>query len=374
MQRRMEHILNPIGFTVNDNQLYSIQVHDPKFYTKIFTQGSIGAGEAYMDGLWDCEQLEELFFRICRHNLYEQFYSPWQFFLKNLENTLINQQSRRKAETVAKRHYNLGNALYERMLGKSMAYTCGYWKEANNLDDAEFAKYDLVCKKLLLNSNDTVLELGCGWGGLAKYMAEKYGCKVVAIDIAKEPAIYAKTFCKDLPVEIYQCDYRDIETYNPKEKQFTKIVSVGVLEHIGFQNYPQLMQIMRRFLKEDGIALLHSIGGNASRKFCDPWIDKYIFPHGMLPSLKQLGSAYENAFIVEDYHNFGIFYHKTLLAWHANLNHAWDELKHHYDERFHRMMNYYLLTCAGAFRARDMQLWQFVLTPKGMLQYYNRIQ
>lgn len=374
MQRRMEQILNPIGFTVNDNQVYSIQVHDPKFYTKIFTQGSIGAGEAYMDGMWDCDQLEELFFRICRDNLYEQFYSPWQFFLKNLENTLINQQSRRKAEAVAKRHYNLGNALYERMLGKSMAYTCGYWKEADNLDDAEFAKYDLVCKKLLLNSNDTVLELGCGWGGLAKYMAEKYGCKVVAIDIAKEPATYAKTFCKDLPVEIYQCDYRDIETYNPKEKQFTKIVSVGVLEHIGFKNYPQLIQIMRRFLKDDGIALLHSIGGNASRKFCEPWIDKYIFPNGMLPSLKQLGSAYENTFIVEDFHNFGIFYNKTLLAWHANLNHAWDELKHNYDERFHRMMNYYLLTCAGGFRARDMQLWQFVLTPKGMLQYYNRIQ
>jgi len=374
MQTRIAELLNEIGVTLNGNKPYDIQVHDNRLFKKILTQGSIGAGEAYVEGMWDCEQLDELFFRICRHKLYDKIYSPWQEGYLNICNTFINQQSPEKSKAVAERHYNLGNLFYERMLGKSMAYTCGYWKEATHLDDAEFAKYDLVCKKAQLKPGDIVLEIGCGWGGLAKYMAEKYGCEVHAMDIGKEPATYAKSFCKDLPVTIHHCDYRETSIYNPKGIQFDKIVSVGVLEHIGYKNYRELIQIMRHCIKDDGIALLHSIGGNTSKKFCEPWIDKYIFPHGMLPSLKQLGKVFENTFIIEDHHNFGVFYNKTLLAWHANLNQHWDELKKTYDERFHRMMNYYLLSCAGGFRARDMQLWQFVLTPKGMLEYYQSVR
>ncbi|WP_052117524.1 cyclopropane fatty acyl phospholipid synthase [Legionella norrlandica] len=367
----LQQILDEIGVTINGNKPYDIKIHDKRFYLEVLKKKSIGAGESYMKGWWDCDQLDELFYRICRHKLYDKLSSTLSNLFLNLKYSLFNQQSRSKSETVANVHYNLGNRLYECMLGKSMAYTCGYWKEARNLDEAEFAKYELVCKKMYLNPGEKVLELGCGWGGLAKYIAEKYGCEVVACDIGREPAAYAKNLCRDLPVKIYQCDYRDIEVYNLNAEKFDKVVSVGVLEHVGYKNYGTFLDIARRFIKDDGLFLLHSIGGNVTKIYCDPWINKYIFPNGHLPSLKQLGKAFEGRFIVEDLQNFGAFYDKTLLGWYQNLNAHWHELKSSYDENFHRMMNYYLLTCAGGFRARDMELWQFALTPKGMLHGYT---
>lgn len=370
----VESTLNEMGVKLNGSSPSDIQMHDRRFLDKVLTQQSIGAGESYMDGWWDCEKLDELFFKVCRHEDYTKLYSKWKLALIKANNALINQQSRSKSEAVAKKHYNVGNTLFELMLGKSMAYTCSYWKDATSLDEAQFAKYDLVCKKLYLKPGDTVLELGCGWGGLAKFMAEKYGCEVVACDIGVEPAHYAKELNKNLPVTIYRSDYRDVDVYNPKQVKFDKIVSVGVLEHVGYKNYKQLLHIARSFIKKDGIFLLHSIGANESKNYCDPWIDKYIFPHGMLPSLKQLGEAFEGKFIVEDHQNFGAYYDKTLMGWHKNLNENWPKLKSNYDERFLRMMNYYLLSCAGAFRARSMQLWQFVLTPKGMLNGYVSVR
>lgn len=370
----LKEMLREVGITINGDKPYDIKVHDNRFYSAVITNQSMGAGESYMKGWWDCDQLDELFYRVCKHKLYDQIYSVWKLNLRYLKNSLINQQTREKSETVAKVHYNLGNQLFEYMLGKSMAYTCGYWKDAQNLDEAEFAKYELVCKKLQLKPKETVLELGCGWGGLAKYMAEKYGCEVVACDIGSQPASYAKQHCSGLPVEIYQCDYRDTHIYNPQGRKFDKLVSVGVLEHVGYKNYNRFLNISRSFIKDEGIFLLHSIGSNQTVNFCDKWIDKYIFPYGHLPSIKQLGLAFEKNFIVEDLHNFGAYYEKTLLAWHKNLNDHWHELASQYTESFHRMMNYYLLSCAGAFRARDMQLWQYVLTPKGMLNGYNSIR
>lgn len=372
MQRMLEKFLGDIGVTINGNKPYDVKIHDQRFYTEILKKQNLGAGECYMQGLWDCDQLDELFYRICRHKLYDKVNPEWKAVYWTLRNSVINQQTRKKSERVAEVHYNLGNKLYERMLGKSMAYTCGYWKDAQSLDEAEFAKYELICQKLELNPGERILELGCGWGGLAKYMAEKYQCEVVAFDIGREPASYAKSLCKDLPVKIYQCDYRDVHIYNPKHEKFDKLVSVGVLEHVGYKNYNPFLNISRSFMKDDGIFLLHSIGSNSSRNYCDAWINHFIFPNGHLPSLKQVGKAFEGKFIVEDHHNFGAHYDKTLLEWHKNLNNHWEELKSDYNERFHRMMDYYLLTCAGAFRARDMQLWQFVLTKNGVLKGYRR--
>lgn len=373
MKSRIEKYLNDLGIAVNGDKPYDLKVHDNRLFDRILSKQSIGAGECYMEGMWDCDQLDELFYRICRKKAEKKFYSPFNTVFLNIKNTLINQQSRSKADDVANVHYNLGSTLFERMLGKSLAYTCGYWKDANTLDDAQFNKYELICKKLMLKPGETVLELGCGMGGLAKYMAEKYQCEVTAFDISPVQASYAKTLCQGLPVHIFQCDYRDTHLYNLKRIKFDKLVSVGVLEHVGYKNYDLFLTLCREFIKDEGIFLLHFIGSNTSIRFCEPWIDKYIFPHGMLPSLKQLSAALENKFIIEDYHNFGAYYDKTLMAWHQNLNSRWDELKSHYDERFLRMMNYYLLSCAGGFRARGMQLWQFVLTTNGMLQGYNRV-
>lgn len=374
MKHPIEALLNEVGIVINGNNPWDIKVNDRRFFNKVLYQQSIGAGESYMQGWWDCDQLDQLFFRILNNQQGDKFYSRWKFALMRLKNSFINQQTPQKSEKVAKIHYDLSNKLFELMLGKSMAYTCGYWKDARTLDEAQFAKYELVCKKLYLQPKDKVLEIGCGWGGLAKYMAEKYGCEVVALDIGNRPSSYAKQHCKDLPVTVYQCDYRDTNIYNPKQINFDKIVSVGVLEHVGYKNYATLMNLCHSFIKKNGIFLLHSIGRDTSTNFCDPWVNKYIFPNGMLPSLRQLGTAFENKFVVEDLHNFGANYDNTLMAWYKNLSENWSQLKPDHDEIFHRMMNYYLLSCAGAFRARNMQLWQFVLTPEGILNGYSSIR
>lgn len=371
---KVEEMLDSIGVKLNGSNPWDIQVHDKRFVNRVVRDQSLGAGESYMDGWWDCQQLDELFYRICRKKLPYQFYSPLKIAQINLVNSLVNKQSRDKATEVSNRHYNLGNRLYELMLGKSMAYTCGYWKDAKTLDEAEFAKYDLVCKKLYLKPGERILDIGCGWGGLAKYMAENYGVEVVAIDISHQPALYAQKHSKGLPVAVFNCDYRDLHLYNPKMLKFDKIASVGVLEHVGHKNYSTLMELSKMQLKDEGLFLLHSIGGNTSTTYCDPWINDYIFPNGHLPSLKQMGAAFEDRFIVEDLHNFGSYYENTLKGWYKNLNDNWSELKSSYDERFHRMMNYYLMTCAGAFRARDMQLWQFVLSPEGVSNGYISIR
>jgi cyclopropane-fatty-acyl-phospholipid synthase len=373
LKKMLEKMLNDVGITINGNNPWDIKVHDNRFWNRLIQEQSIGAGESYMDGWWDCDRLDEMFYRICRKQVQSNFYSKWKIGLIAGKNAIFNQQSRAKADEVAKTHYNLGNHLYEKMLGKSMAYTCAYWKNANSLDEAQFAKYDLICKKLYLQPNDKVLELGCGWGGLAKYMAENYGCEVVGFDIGSEPAAYAKAHCKGLPVTIYQCDYRDTHIYNPNSTKFNKLVSVGVLEHIGYKNYQMFLDVSKSFMKDEALFLLHSIGGNVSKNYCDPWINKYVFPNGMLPSIKQLGNDFERKLIVEDLQNIGANYEKTLLGWHKNLNDNWLDLKDSFDERFKRMMNYYLLSCAGSFKAREMQLWQFVLT-SGKINGYDSIR
>lgn len=353
------------GITINGDQPWDLQVHDERLYSRLARGRTMAAGESYVDGWWDCEQLDELFNRALARGLDQRLYSP-SFAWRKLVNSLFNQQTPSKSVDVANVHYNLGNELYQAMLGKSMAYTCAYWAHAGSLDAAQFAKYDLVCRKLGLKSGEKVLEVGSGFGGLAKYMAERYGCEVVALSISKNPVDYSRASCQGLPVQFHLCDYRDSDAYNPGRTKFDKVVSVGVCEHVGYKNYRTLMQIVRSQIKEDGLFLLHTIGGNESKNYTEPWIDKYIFPHGMLPSLKQLGASMENLFVVEDLHNFGADYDQTLMAWHRNLSEHWDRFRSQYGERFYRTFSYYLLSCAGGFRARTMQLWEFVLSPRGV--------
>jgi cyclopropane-fatty-acyl-phospholipid synthase len=140
------------------------------------------------------------------------------------------------------------------------------------------------------------------------------------------------------------------------------------MEHVGPKNYAEYLRVVDRCLKPDGIAFVHTIGGNKGATTGEPWTDKYIFPNGLLPSIAQLGKAMEEQFVMEDWQNFGPYYDPTLMAWHANFENAWSELKKNYDERFHRMWRYYLLASAGGFRSRNMQLWQFVFTRTGTKQ------
>lgn len=370
----LQNVLQQAEVTINGSQPYDIQIHDERFYKRFLLNPSLGAGESYMEGWWSCRNLDELFFRLERSTRTDDLYRSWKIALIRCLNAISNQQSRSRSRRVAEVHYNLDNELYQAMLGESMAYTCAYWQTAKTLDQAQHAKYDLVCKKLDLKSGDKVLELGCGWGTFAKYAAENYGCQITAVNIAKEQIKFAQKNCKKLPVNFYLSDYRDPHIYNPDRIKFDKVVSIGLCEHIGYKNYRQFLQIVRSNLEDNGLFLLHTIGRNNSVNFVDPWINKYIFPNGMLPSIKQLSGNMENLFVVEDLHNFGADYDKTLMAWHRNFDKSWPKLSARYDERFYRMWTYYLLSCAGIFRARGMQLWQFVLSPKGLLNGYHSIR
>jgi cyclopropane-fatty-acyl-phospholipid synthase len=368
MKKFVEDYFQQAGIILNGPNPWDIQVLDDRFYQKVISQGSIGIGEAYMDGWWEVQRIDEWIFRFLRANLQHKWEPTLNAAWHWIQAFVINFQSKSRAFVVGEKHYDIGNDLFIRMLDKRMAYSCGYWKNATNLDEAQEAKLELVCQKIGLKPGMKVLDIGCGWGSFVKYAAEKYGVEAVGITISKKQLELAQQLCKGLPIELRLQDYRDLN------ESFDRIVSIGQMEHVGSKNYKTYFDIIHRCLSDEGIFLLHTIGNNVSVQKGDPWIEKYIFPNGMLPSIKQIASASENKFVMEDWHNFGEYYDATLMAWYHNFESHWNEIKKNYDERFYRMWKYYLLVCAGTFRARKTQLWQIVFTKNGMLGGYQSIR
>ncbi|MFC1475060.1 cyclopropane fatty acyl phospholipid synthase [Candidatus Zixiibacteriota bacterium] len=362
-----QNILSYADIKLDGDRPYDIQVHNDKLYQRVLAQGSLGLGESYMDHWWDCEKLDEFFYRVTKADLKDKV--PRNSLLKDvLKAKLLNLQNKKRAFEIGERHYDIGNNLYIHMLDKRLNYTCGYWKNVDNLDDAQESKLALICKKIHLKAGMEVLDLGCGWGNFAKYAAESYGVKVTGVTVSKEQVKLGNELCRGLPVEIRYQDYRDI-----KEKYDT-IVSIGIIEHVGYKNYRIFMNKVDECLKDGGLFLLHTIGRNDSVTSQEPWINKYIFPNAITPTAAQITSACEDIFVIEDWHNFGADYDKTLMAWYSNFENNWDEIKDDYDERFRRMWTYYLLSCAGGFRSRKSQLWQIVFSKKGVPGGYQSIR
>lgn len=366
MKNIVEKLLKQAGIAIGGNDPWDIQVHDDRFYYEVARAPSLGLGETYVEGWWDCNRIDEFFHRIFESRIDTKAQVGFRDTMTYFLHRIMNFQTKGRAKEVAVKHYNIGNTLYEAMLGSTMNYSCGYWKNAFTLDAAEKDKMDLICRKLMLAPGMRLLDIGCGWGALAKYAAEHYGVEVVGATISEPQRQYAADLCRGFPVTILGIDYRDL----PKET-FDRVVSVGMFEHVGYKNYAEFMKIVSERLADDGIFLLHTIGSNGSYASGDPWIEKYIFPNGMLPSVAQIAGAIEGLFVLEDWHNFGYDYSRTLMAWHQNFNDKWDELKGLYDEKFHRMWNYYLLSCAGSFRARHNQLWQVVMSKSGVRGGYR---
>ena len=362
-----QELLSLADVRIGGGRPWDITVHDQKFYQRALSQGSLGLGESYMDSWWDCQRLDEFFFRVLRARLQSRVKKSPGLVYQVLLARITNRQSRKRVFEIGESHYDLGS-LFEHMLDERMVYSCAYWKEARTLDEAQENKLELICRKVGLQAGMKVLDIGCGWGSLARYAAEKHGAKVVGITVSKEQVEQGKRLCAGLPVEIRLQDYRDVS------EKYDRVVSVGMFEHVGYKNYRTYMEVVHRCLKDDGLFLLHTIGGNKSVRSVDPWMNKYIFPNGMLPSVKQIGQAIEGLFVMEDWHNFSADYDRTLLEWHRNLEQHWDALKSRYDDRFHRMWTYYLLSCAGAFRARGNQLWQIVLSKDGVLGGYHSLR
>lgn len=354
--RIVSELLSRAGIEINGNASCDIQVKNPRLFKRVLQEGSLGLGESYMDGWWECDRLDIFFDKVLHAGLETQLPHNIKDTLRIAVARLFNLQSRKRAWQVGKEHYDLGNDLFSRMLDPFMQYSCGYWKDAQTLEAAQEAKLDLICQKLHLQPGMKVLDIGCGWGGLAEFMAKNYGVSVKGVTISAEQQKMAQARCEGLDVEILLQDYRDLND------QFDRIVSVGMFEHVGPKNYDTYFSVVDKNLKPDGLFLLHTIGSKKTDDNVDPWINKYIFPNGCLPSVRQIARASEPHFVMEDWHNFGADYDTTLMAWHERFLECWPEIADNYSERFKRMFSYYLNACAGAFRARDIQLWQVMFS------------
>jgi len=356
-----EEILSLAGVEINGNNPWDIQIHNNEFYRRVITEGELGLGETYMDGWWDAEKVDELICKILKARLDQKIKHKFSILLRLFKARIFNLQSKSRAFIIGKEHYDLGNDLFQNMLDKQMNYSCAYWKNNGNLDKAQEAKLELICRKIYLKPGMRVLDIGCGWGSFGKYAAEKYNVEVVGITISKEQVELGKQLCKGLPVEIRFMDYRDIN------EKYDRIVSIGMFEHVGYKNYRTFFEVANRCLVDDGLFLLHTIGNIRTNKTIDLWTDKYIFPNGMLPSIAQISKAIGSLFIMEDLHSFGKDYDKTLMAWYANFEKNWYKIQNKYSERFFRMWKYFLLSFAGSFRSGiNNQLWQIVLSKNGM--------
>ena len=357
--RLLEELLAHADIRLDGSRPWDMRLLAPGVPDRIFAKGSLGLGESYLDGEWEADALDEFFTRLLRAGL-DQEVRPWRLLGHALRARLLNRQTLRRARTVGEVHYDLGNDFYQAMLDPRMTYTCGYWRHARTLDEAQEAKLDLVCRKLGLRPGQRVLDIGCGWGSFARFAAEHHGVEVVGVTISREQAELGRELCQGLPVELRLQDYRELD------ETFDHIVSLGMFEHVGHKNYRAYLEVAHRCLRDEGLFLLHTIGKPRSGTPTDPWIDRYIFPNGELPAMAQVAKAAEGLFLIEDVHNFGADYDTTLMAWHRNFEAAWPDFAERYGERFHRMWRYYLLSCAGAFRARDVQLWQIVFAKQGM--------
>jgi cyclopropane-fatty-acyl-phospholipid synthase len=361
---RVEELLNLAGVRIGGDAPTDIRVHDPHLYTRVLAHGSLGLGEAYMDGWWDTDDLDGFLFRLLDTRLDERvggLDDAWLY----VKSRLLNLQRGRRAYEVGERHYDLGNDLFQAMLGKRLVYSCGYWKDARDLDEAQEAKLELIFRKLGLEPGMRVLDIGCGWGEALKLAAERYGVSGVGVTVSQEQADYARELCRGLPVEIRLADYRTLD------ETFDRVFSIGMFEHVGVKNYRTYFEVARRCTAEDGLFVLHCIGSNVSSNHTDPWIAKYIFPNSMIPSAEQIANASEGILVTEDWHNFGADYDRTLMAWRANFDRAWPTLEARYGERFRRMWRFYLSASAAVFRARRDQLWQLVMSPRGVRGGYR---
>jgi cyclopropane-fatty-acyl-phospholipid synthase len=366
LHRLMLEILDAAGIHLNGSRPWDLRLLDDRVPERVFTLGSLGLGEAYLDGHWEAERLDQFFERLLRAHI-DQRVKPLRLAFHALRTRLLNRQSLRRAWKVGEAHYDLGNDFYEAMLDPRMTYTCGYWSGgARTLAEAQEAKLDLICRKIGLERGMRVLDIGCGWGSFMGFAAERYGVSCVGVTISREQVEWAQQRYAGLPLEFRLQDYRNVD------ERFDRVVSIGMFEHVGRKNHRTFMEVVHRCLAEGGLFLLQTIGKNRRDMTPDPWVDKYIFPNGDLPSLGQIGDAADGLFVIEDLHNFGTDYDKTLMAWHANFEAAWPRFRERLGERFHRMWRYYLLSCAGAFRARDIQLWQWVMSRDGLPGGYRR--
>lgn len=341
--------------------------------------GMYDLGESYMRGDWNTSDLFGLLFTVMtgddRVPVTLKKFSP-RLIASLIKDRLMNLQIGERAFEVAKRHYDLGNDLFSKMLDKSsMSYTCGYWRNARTLDEAQVNKVDLLCKKLKLQPGMRVLDIGCGWANFAYHAAKNYGVSVVGLTVSKEQAALARERCAGLPVEILIQDYQTFSGV------FDRIVSIEMIEAVGRKNIPTFFDMVERCLANKGLFALQVISAETfslrSRAALDQfimWLQYRIFPNGWIPSFPSLIDPARGNLVIEDLHNFSADYATTLRAWNSNFESGWPSLKERYGEEFRRMWQYYLTGCEALFTARMVQLYQIVYSKGGVPGGYEAVR
>jgi cyclopropane-fatty-acyl-phospholipid synthase len=362
---RIVGLLKDGGITVDGPNPWDIQIHNQGVWNRVFAQGSLGFGEAYMDGWWDAEDLAEFFNKVLTSGVADKLKITPNLIWQIVQAKLLNMQSIERSRRVAQMHYNQTEA-YKASLDDRMTGSCGYWPEGvTNVNEAQEAKLDLVCRKIGLKPGQRVWDIGCGWGAFMGFAAEKYGAECVGVTVSPDQAAYGRERYKALPIEFQVKDYREFDG------KTDHVVSMGMFEHVGHKNYRTYFEKARQVIKDDGLFMMHTVGSQWSTNTIDPWLEKYIFPGGVIPSMAQIGKAIDGLWSVVDVHNIGPHYDKTLVAWYENFEKKWTRRNTPDDVRFYRLWKYYLLCCAGGFRARVLQVWQFVLSPTGVPEGYK---
>jgi len=366
---KMQQMMDDGDIKENRDMFFSTNKND--LFLDVYKRGNLALGEAYMNNMWDTPNLYNLFRRIIQTKKYVKFENGNNFF-KKIFNPLIQGQT--SSLDMINNHYNLSNTFFESWLDPNMQYSCGYWNRPQmTLDEAQIAKMNLIGRKLKLEPGMTVLDIGCGWGMLAQYLAKTFGVNIVGINLSTEHLKYANEKLQnssDLNVKYIYGDFSEISKYNIK---FDRILSVGFYEHLADDRYDEFYKIMHNNLKDDGLVLLHTIGSDHNNKGIDPWILKYIFTRGQIPNLVNIVSHSENnGFVVEDVHNFGMDYGNTLLAWLDRFELS--NTKSKYDPKFYKMWKYYLSSCAAAFHEKELFLWQLIFTKKSNKIRYTGVR
>ena len=350
------------NITINGNNPQDIIVTNNKFYNMALTNGELGVSESYMYGYWYSNDLYSTIYQLCSNYKSISYYDfNINDVLSILSRKIFNQQTISRALVDVQSHYDIGNDLYTRMLDKNMQYTCGFWQDTNDLDTAQLQKMKIIGQKLNLKPGDTLLDIGCGWGYLINYLSKEYNVKGLGITLSEEQLSYAKNeFKNNENVDYKLMDYRNI----PKNMKFNKIVSFGMLEHVGVKNYNDYFNIVYDHLENNGLALIHTIGRQSNitnAQATSDFIDKYIFPGSYIPCWEELSPIVSRKFFIHDWHNFGQYYNKTLLAWHKIINSKWNEIPN-YNEEFKKMWNFYLISSAVSFELCHLKLWQILIS------------
>lgn len=346
----------------------TMKLTDPKLYRALFLNPELHAGEAYMDGrmsfpgssLRDFLTLFSINRRALKqHPMQKVFQRGSRAFKRVQQYNPVG-----KAEQNVAHHYDIGNALYELFLDEGMFYSCAYFRdESDTLEQAQINKCRLIAAKLQLKPGMQVLDIGCGWGGLAMYLARIANVEVLGVTLSKEQLALAKQRAKaaglDSRVRFELLDYRKLN------QKFDRIVSVGMFEHVGVAHYGEFFSKINELMSDDGIMLLHSIGKMSPPGTASPWLRKYIFPGAYSPALSEVFPAVENNQLwVTDLEFLRLHYATTLVHWHARFDANRDKIKAMYDERFCRMFEFYLISAEMMFRTGAQEVFHMQLARK----------